>query len=219
MINYKNYIGWFIGSFVLFPVMLHFYSTFSINRNEGKKYYQSYINNSVEIKIKISEYEEKGKIYGITFKSGSYLASYSRSGSNNGAMDKLICYSQENKKYFAVTVFDFLFQYGQSKFEIIRRILDNKEIFITVNKDDLANPKYGTKENPIPVFNYKGIEKTIMVNVGNDGYIILEPTQKEYEHNVITYLTYIMPKEEFKERFEKRKINIRFKKKAEKQIL
>jgi hypothetical protein len=55
----------------------------------------------------------------------------------------------------------------------------------------------------VPVFNYKGIEKPLIIPVGNDGHMPLEPTQQEYEHNVITYLTYIMPKEEFEGRFGK----------------
>ncbi|MCV9930143.1 hypothetical protein OIU83_20965 [Flavobacterium sp. LS1R49] len=203
MSNYKNYIGWLIGSFVLFPLLLHFYSTYSINKNDGKRHYQSYINNSVAIKIKIPNNIRKDKIRTIIFKPDYYLTSYNRSGSNNGTMDKLIFYNAEYKKYFAITVFDFLMKYGQTKINLIKTVINDKELFITVNQEDLSNPKYGTKENPVLVFNYKGVEKTIMVGVGNDGYLLLEPTQQEYKHNVITYLTYIMPKEEFEQRFGK----------------
>jgi hypothetical protein len=184
----------------VFPLLIHLYSTFSINRNNGKKYYQSYIRGSIQIQIKIPEYPEIGA---IDSKHGNYLASYGRSGSNNGAMDKLIFYSKENKKYLVITVFDFLQEYGQSKSSLVDTQIDGKKIFITVNKEDLASPKYGTKDNPVPVFNYKGAEKPIIIPVGNDGHMSLEPTLQEYEHNVITYLTFIMPKEEFEQRFGK----------------
>ncbi|MCV9930142.1 hypothetical protein OIU83_20960 [Flavobacterium sp. LS1R49] len=203
MSNYKNYIGWLLGSFVLFPLLLHFYSTYSINKNDGKKHYKSYINNSIEVKVKMPNSMGKSNRGAIDYKPGNYLSSYNRSGSNNGVMDKLIFYNAEYKKYFAITVFDFLMEYGQRKINIVETVINDKEIFITANQEDLTSPKYGTKENPVPVFNYKGVEKTIMVGVGNDGYLLLEPTQQEYKHNVITYLTYVMPKEEFEQRFGK----------------
>ena len=44
-----------------------------------------------------------------------------------------------------------------------------------------------------------GAEKTCSKVV----YQNLESTDQHYKHNVLTYLTYIMPKEESKKRFEK----------------
>ena len=82
--------------------MILFYSTFSINRNNGKRNYQHYIKNSIQIKIYIEAYK-KGNVMLIDFRPGHYLTSYSQSGSNKGTMDKMIFYDKGKKKYFVIT--------------------------------------------------------------------------------------------------------------------
>lgn len=197
MANYKNYIGWLVGSFVLFPILLHFYSIFSINKNDGKKHYQSYINNSIQIKTIIP--------IQLKFKGGSYRVSYSRFSSERGDIDRIIFFDKKQKKYLMIESFDI----SEMKAYNLSSILPESEVILYINQNDLTNPKYGTKENPVPIFNYKGVKKPIEVITqkaynSTDSYMqSLEPTQQEYEHNVITYLTYIMPEKEFDERFSK----------------
>ena len=75
----------------------------------------------------------------------------------------------------------------------------------------LNDKKFGTKQNPILVFWYKGANKELMTEMetgereenGRSIYehVLLSPTEKEYRYNVEQYLTYVMPKEEFKQRF------------------
>ena len=70
----------------------------------------------------------------------------------------------------------------------------------------------GTKENPILVFWYKGANEKLIMNMDideldEDGVYkqeptLISPTEEEYRYNVEQYLTYVMPKEEFKKRFE-----------------
>jgi len=60
----------------------------------------------------------------------------------------------------------------------------------------------------IPIFNFKGINEPIRITSESEGsvegYESLEPSMAQYKHNVLTYLTYIMSKDEFQERFEKK---------------
>ncbi|PTS95904.1 hypothetical protein DBR11_20310 [Pedobacter sp. HMWF019] len=87
--------------------------------------------------------------------------------------------------------------------------LMKKTINAYVNQDDFKNPKYGTTENPILIFSFKGVGGKIEIGSidKNNNPIIesLELTNEQYKHNLITYLTYVMPKDKFKKRFEEGK--------------
>ncbi|MET4083042.1 hypothetical protein ABIB40_003009, partial [Pedobacter sp. UYP30] len=73
----------------------------------------------------------------------------------------------------------------------------NKNIVITVNKEDFNNSDYGSKINPVPVFKFRGVTP---LKFGDQVYDISE---EEYKYNVTQYLQYLMTKEEFKKRFGK----------------
>ena len=80
-----------------------------------------------------------------------------------------------------------------------------KKIIITVNKDELNSNNYGSPNNPIPVFKVRedfpdSISKT---RGPEDGWNV-DVTENQFKYNVEQYLTYIMPEEEFQERFEKK---------------
>lgn len=101
-----------------------------------------------------------------------------------------------------------MYDVDNQKFAPFSDSLEGQKITAWVNQDDLKDPSYGTKEKPIPVFNFKGIGEPIRTWGGDATgskvvYESLEPTDQQYKHNVLTYLTYIMPKDEFKKRFEK----------------
>ncbi|MGN7988584.1 hypothetical protein ACTJKC_14645 [Pedobacter sp. 22226] len=100
-----------------------------------------------------------------------------------------------------------MYDIDNQKYHILSDVLEGQGITAWVNQDDLKDPSYGTKEKPIPVFNFKGIGEPIRITSESEGsvngYESLEPTNEQYKHNVLTYLTYIMPKDEFKKRFGK----------------
>ena len=78
----------------------------------------------------------------------------------------------------------------------------NKEVFMTVNKDDINNPAYGTKDNPVPVLKMVGVYESIRDNDRDYDQAYMDSF---YHNNVIRYLKYKMPKEEFERRFKKGK--------------
>ncbi|WP_336960787.1 hypothetical protein [Chryseobacterium contaminans] len=90
-------------------------------------------------------------------------------------------------------------------------VIDGKELIVKVDSLQYNNTLLGTKENPILVFFYKGSNEELTTEIrtdqkGEDGRYInkvvpLSPTEEEYRYNVEQYLTYVMPKEEFKQRF------------------
>ena len=89
--------------------------------------------------------------------------------------------------------------------------IDNKELIVKVDPLQYNDKTFGTKENPILVFWYKGANEKLIMNMDideldEDGVYkqaptLISPTEEEYRYNVTQYLTYVMPKEEFKKRF------------------
>ena len=65
---------------------------------------------------------------------------------------------------------------------------------------------YGTKVNPIPVSRVREDlpDSVSKIRGSEDGWNV-DITKNQFKYNVEQYLTYIMPKEEYKERFEKGK--------------
>jgi len=63
---------------------------------------------------------------------------------------------------------------------------------------------YGTKANPIPVFRVvEDLPDSISRNRGSEDGWNVDITENQFKYNVEQYLNYIMPKDEFKKRFEK----------------
>ena len=78
-----------------------------------------------------------------------------------------------------------------------------KTIKTRINKYELNSPQYGSKDNPVPVldFDYKIAHFQNDKNSKYYEYAFSRPAY--YKRAVELYLTYMMSKEEFKERFEK----------------
>ncbi|KQO20393.1 hypothetical protein ASF10_17070 [Flavobacterium sp. Leaf82] len=196
----KNVLNYFIGLISILTVIAIINGVinyFFLWENNGNNYYKNYIKTSREIKVKVEDKnfdEEFGHTHYI-----KYTIGYK--GIMGGSRD----YTFEDsytQKYFKIMRFDLP---DQSLTAGQNAVISGKDICIMVDIYEYNNPDYGTITNPIHVFSYKGSQKPLGVSVGAEGWQIIEPTQQEYEYNVINYLTYVMPAKEFKERFEKGK--------------
>ena len=88
---------------------------------------------------------------------------------------------------------------------VLRRNEGGDKISVRINQIQLNNPKYGTKENPIPVFPIDLIRDSGVSTWEARGYPE-DPFHVSDELNMIfveQYLKHFMPKEEFKEMFKK----------------
>ena len=98
-------------------------------------------------------------------------------------------YSVEYKKFLSIMYFVDISQ---------MYCLYGRKVILTVNRDDMNNPEYGTKENPVPVLKDVGVDESIR---DNDQDYNKKYMDSFYRENVIRYLKYKMPKSEFKRRF------------------
>lgn len=203
----KQTLGWIIGVFILFPLFVFLYNKITVRKNDGKKYYNIFFNGIASMKLSIPK-EDPYYLSEDNIGFDSYRAGASAIGfkSLNGNIISVRFREPTIKKYFIVSVYDV----NDQLYFPLSESMYGKEITAWVNQDDLKDPSYGTIEKPIPVFNFKGIGEPIRTWGGDKTgskvvYQNLEPTNEQYKHNVLTYLTYIMPKDEFQMRFERRK--------------
>ena len=188
-------LGQILGTVVGFPLLCFLINIFYYSNkynDDAEQYYKKYMNNSYDIEVTMPE--DKSKYYlenqdedvetmeTFTTKiDGNYFAN--PSGSYNPF------YSVEYKKFLSIMYFVDISQmywpYG-------------RKVILTVNRDDMNNPAYGTKENPVPVLKDVGVDESIR---DNDQDYNKKYMDSFYRENVIRYLKYKMPKSEFKRRF------------------
>ena len=97
---------------------------------------------------------------------------------NNSSLYKDIAklYSPDSKKYFVLEVYGAPYSIPIDT-DILRK---SPKIYLVVNKDDLHNPKLGSKEKPVPA---------LLWYTHPDGKFNRVP-KDDYKNNVKEYLTY-----------------------------
>ena len=174
-----------------------------VSKNSGKDFVETYIKNSQKNRIYVKSEHFDEMFNGYNYYKGSIFFKGIFGGSSNYTFKDNL-----SKKYFKIVRFDSFgkkFSYPQTY------KIDNKELIVKVDPLQYNDKTFGTKENPILVFWYEGANEKLMTDIRTDdkdekGFYInkdvqLSPTEEEYRYNVELYLTYVMPKDEFKKRF------------------
>ena len=175
-----------------------------VSKNSGKDFVETYIKNSQKNRIYVKSEHFDEMFNGYNYYKGSIFFKGIFGGSSNYTFKDNL-----SKKYFKIVRFDSFgkkFSYPQTY------KIDNKELIVKVDPLQYNDKTFGTKENPILVFWYEGANEKLIMNMDideldEDGVYkqeptLISPTEEEYRYNVEQYLTYVMPKEEFKKRFE-----------------
>jgi len=84
--------------------------------------------------------------------------------------------SPDNKKYFSLESYGKYLPLDIDKDALIR----SKQLYIVVNKDDMKNPKLGTKEHPV----------VVLLWYTDTNYKFYEVSEDDYKYGVKEYLTY-----------------------------
>ena len=171
---------------------------YTCTRNDGEKYAQQYIDDSEYVTLHIPQrksisYEFDHIVTGVVMNSAETVWT-----------DSIIFYDNSYKKYFCVFVIEpERRDMGRQSSFVGDDIRYRKTIKARINKYELNSPRYGSKANPVPVldFDYKIAHFQNDKNSKYYEYAFSRPAY--YKRAVELYLTYMMSKEEFKERFEK----------------
>ena len=188
-------LGQILGTVVAFPLLCFLINIFYYSNkynDDAEQYSTEYMNNSYDIGVTMPEDNSKyylenqdedvKTVETFTTKiDGNYFAN------PEGWYNPF--YSVEYKRYFSIMYFVDIskmhWPYG-------------RKVTLTVNRDDMNNPEYGTKENPVPVLKDIGVDESIRDYDKDYDKAYMDSF---YRENVIRYLKYKMPKSEFKKRF------------------
>ena len=195
----KSGIGWFIGVGLVAMLLAIGNLIYTCTRNDGEKYAQQYIDESEYVTFHYPE-----GIQDVTYRAGSIMTGVLMNSTERIRTDSILFYDTTYKKYFCVFVIEpELRDMGRQSSFVGDDISYRKTIKALINKYELNSPRYGSKANPVPVldFDYKIAHFQNDKNSKYYEYAFSRPAY--YKRAVELYLTYMMSKEEFKERFEK----------------
>ena len=195
----KSGIGWFAGVGLVAMFLAIGNLIYTCTRNDGEKYVQQYIDESEYVTFHYPD-----GIQDVTYRAGSIMTGVLMNSTKRIRTDSLAFYDKYYKKYFCV----FVIEPERRKtvrqgMIVVNDIRYRKTIKARINKYELNSPRYGSKENPVPVLDYDyNLQEFRDAYYGEQfKYAFSRPAY--YKRAVELYLTYMMSKEEFKERFEK----------------
>ena len=195
----KSGIGWFIGVGLVAMLLAIGNLIYTCTRNDGEKYVQQYIDESEYVTLHIPE-----GIKDVTYRAGSIMTGVLMNSTERIRTDSILFYDSTYKKYFCVFVIE------PERRETVRQgmcveddISYRKTIKARINKYELNSPRYGSKANPVPVLDYDYDLQEFRDVYDDKEYEYAFSSPAYYKRAVELYLTYMMSKEEFKERFEK----------------
>ena len=191
-------MGWFLGVEFVAILLAIGNLIYTCTRNDGEKYAQQYIDDSEYVTLHIPQrksisYEFDHIVTGVVMNSAETVWT-----------DSITFYDSSYRKYFCVLVIEKKRRnMGRQSSFVGDDISYRKTIRARINKYELNSPQYGSKANPVPVldFDYKIAHFQNDKNSKYYEYAFSRPAY--YKRAVELYLTYMMSKEEFKERFEK----------------
>ena len=195
----KSGIGWFLGVGLVAMLLAIGNLIYTCTRNDGEKYAQQYIDESEYVTLHIPE----GKM-DVDYEPESIMTGVLMNSTERIRTDSILFYDSIYKKYFCVFVIEpERRDMGRQSSFVGDDIRYRKTIKARINKYELNSPRYGSKANPVPVldFDYNLQEFRDAYYGEQFKYAFSRPDY--YKRAVELYLTYMMSKEEFKERFEK----------------
>ena len=195
----KSGMGWFLGVGLVAMLLAIGNLIYTCTRNNGEKYVQQYIDESEYVTLHIPE-----GIKDVTYRAGSIMTGVLMNSTKRIRTDSILFYDSIYKKYFCVFVIEPERRETVRQGMIVVNDIDyRKTIKARINKYELNSPRYGSKANPVPVLDFDyNLQKFRDAYYGEQfKYAFSKPAY--YKRAVELYLTYMMSKEEFKERFEK----------------
>ena len=195
----KSGMGWFTGVGLVAMFLAIGNLIYTCTRNDGEKYVQQYIDESEYVTLHIP----KGKM-DVDYGPESIMTGVLMNSTKRIRTDSILFYDSIYKKYFCVFVIEpERRNLGRQSSFVEDDISYRKTIKARINKYELNSPRYGSKANPVPVLDFDyNLQKFRDAYYGEQfKYAFSRPAY--YKRAVELYLTYMMSKEEFKERFEK----------------
>ncbi|PWN61988.1 hypothetical protein [Chryseobacterium oncorhynchi] len=194
----RSSVGYIIGLVIGVPLFALCINYFFFTGNGATNIeVEKYLMNSKQETFTVNSWLKKGK--------KQYIVGFQR-GANSAFLKWFTFYDSNNQKYFNLYVFDYLEdnQQGRLRIDFLYEINNTTKFTAYVNQEQLKNPAYGTKDNPVPIWGKDLLEFNGRLNES------IELEAKTFhvspETNAIfiqQYLSRFMPKDEYKAMFKK----------------
>ena len=193
----KSGLGWFLGTGLVAILLAVGNLIYTCTRNDGEKYAQQYIDESKYVTLHIP----KGKM-DVDYGPESIMTGVLMNSTERIRTDSILFYDSIYKKHFCVFVIEPESRKTFRQGEIVIKDIDyRKTIRARINKYELNSPRYGSKENPVPVLDYDYDLQRLRSAYDDKEYEYAFSRPAYYKRAVELYLTYMMSKEAFKERY------------------
>lgn len=153
--------------------------------NNGEAYVSKYIAGCDTMRLTMKNFKDNDNFFKV--KGTSNTSDYNTTGYIN--KHAIQFYADSLKKYFSVY---FFFTNNTESDELFRTYVSvnlnekNTPIVATVNKAELNDPSYGTKEKPVPILYFYGVKQ------GPDFlYTLMQENSKKFQGNSAEYKTFI----------------------------
>lgn len=179
--------------------------------NDGHLYINKYLSKCDTITLNVRNFADSASYFEVK-------AKFNPSSADNMAIvykHEIKFYSDSLHKYFSIFYF---FRYSSMDevfgMYLVRAIKDpGEKIIATVNKQELADTTYGTKEKPIPIVYFRLLKDesytfySLIKGEGKGDFRGSEADFKEYmlNYNIGHYLSYVKSKQDFEKMFGKEK--------------
>ena len=195
----KINMGWFLGVGLVAMLLAIGNLIYTCTRNDGEKYAQQYMDESEYVTLHIP-----GGAKDVSYGAGSIMTGVLMNSTERIRTDSILFYDSIYKKYFCVFVIEpERRDMGRQSSFVGDDIRYRKTIKARINKYELNSPRYGSKANPVPVLDYDYDLQEFRDVYDDKEYEYAFSRPAYYKRAVELYLTYMMSREEFKERFEK----------------
>ena len=193
----KSGLGWFLGTGLVAILLAVGNLIYTCTRNDGEKYAQQCTDESENVTMHMP----KGKM-AVDYGPESIMTGVLMNSTERIRTDSILFYDSIYKKHFCVFVIEPESRETFRQGEIVIKDIDyRKTIRARINKYELDSPRYGSKENPIPVLDYDYDLQEFRDVYDDKEYEYAFSRPAYYKRAVELYLTYMMSKEEFKERY------------------
>ena len=193
----KSGLGWFLGTGLVAILLAVGNLIYTCTRNDGEKYAQQYIDESKYVTLHIP----KGKM-DVDYGPESIMTGVLMNSTERIRTDSILFYDSIYKKHFCVFVIEPERRDMGRQSSFVEDDIDyRKTIRARINKYELNSPRYGSKENPVPVLDYDYDLQEFRDVYDDKEYEYAFSRPAYYKRAVELYLTYMMSKEEFKERY------------------
>lgn len=146
-----------------------------------------YIDNSIEMDLEVP------KNLSVTVKFETIYTgietAFLRGKTKKFRYSRLTFYNASHQKYFSLVM-------NSTKLYVYSALALGKTTRVRVNEEELKSNNYGTIEKPVPIF-----MMDIPEYKNNGDFEEDKITEQQYQTVLYYYLSYMMPKEEFKQRF------------------